>query len=103
MEKVELGEAGNDTGDDLGGRRSSGEDELVARGHGEGRARVLRAPASAWKTKACSVASQRGCGHDGDVRWRRRASAPMAMVVRGRGRARGEGETVAELTAVIGE
>ena len=53
--------------------------------------------------KACSVASQRGYGHDGDVRWRRRASASMAEVVRGRGRARGEGETVAELTAVAGE
>ena len=35
MEKVELGEAGNDAGDDLGGRRSSGEDEPEATGHGE--------------------------------------------------------------------
>ena len=95
--------AGNDGGEHVRGGRSSGEVELVASRHGEGRAGVLRAPASAWKTKACSVASQRGYGHDGDVRWRRRASASMAEVVRGRGRARGEGETVAELTAVAGE
>ena len=27
--------AGNDAGDEFGGGRSSGEDELVARGHGE--------------------------------------------------------------------
>ena len=37
VEKVELGEAGNDAGDDLGGRRSSGEDEPEATGHGEAR------------------------------------------------------------------
>ena len=65
------GVAGNVVGDEFGSGRSSGEVELVTRGHGEGRARVLRDPAGAWKTKACSVASQRGCGHDGDVRWRR--------------------------------
>ena len=65
------GVAGNIAGDEFGGGRSSGEVELVARGHGEGRAGVLRAPASAWKTKACSVASQCGYGHDGDMRWRR--------------------------------
>ena len=35
--EVELGEAGNDAGDDLGGRRSSGEDEPEATGHGEAR------------------------------------------------------------------
>ena len=35
--EVELGEAGNDAGDDLGGRRSSGEDESEATGHGEAR------------------------------------------------------------------
>ena len=85
------------------GGRSSGEVELIASKHGEGRAGVLRAPASALKTMACSVAAQRGCGHDGDMRWRRRASAPMAVVVRGRGRARGEGETMAKLTTVAGE
>ena len=31
--EVELGEAGNDAGDDLGGRRSSGEDKPEATGH----------------------------------------------------------------------
>ena len=34
---VELGVAGNGTGDDFGGRRSSGEDEPEATGHGEAR------------------------------------------------------------------
>ena len=34
---VELGVAGNVAGDDLGGRRSSGVDELDATGHGEAR------------------------------------------------------------------
>ena len=58
------GVAGNFTGVDLGGGRSSGEVELVVCRHGEGRAGVLRAPASAWKMKACSVAFQRGCGHE---------------------------------------
>ena len=37
VEKVELGEAGNNASDDLGGRRSSGEDEPEATGHGEAR------------------------------------------------------------------
>ncbi|OPX53944.1 hypothetical protein BTE48_16820 [Oceanospirillum multiglobuliferum] len=35
--EVELGEAGNDAGDGLGGRRSSGEDKPEATGHGEAR------------------------------------------------------------------
>ena len=35
--EVELGEAGNDAGDDLGGRQSSGEDKPEATGHGEAR------------------------------------------------------------------
>ena len=37
---VELGVAGNGAGDDLGGRRSSGDDELKAMGHGEARGEV---------------------------------------------------------------
>ena len=37
---VELGVAGNGAGDDLGGRRSSGEDEPEATGHGEARGEV---------------------------------------------------------------
>ena len=44
---VELQVAGNDAGDELCGCRSSGEVEPIARGHGKGRAVVLRAPASA--------------------------------------------------------
>ena len=82
VEKVELGEAGNNAGDDLGGRRSSGKDELVARRHGEERAGVLRAPASALKMMTCSVANQRGCGHDGDVRWRRRVRPSLLRSLR---------------------
>ena len=35
--EVELGEARNDAGDDLGGRRSLGEDGSKATGHGEAR------------------------------------------------------------------
>ena len=66
------GVAGDDDGEHVRGGRSSGEVELVASRHDEGRAGVLRAPSSALKTMACSVATQRGCGHDGDVRWRRR-------------------------------
>ena len=37
VEEVGLGEPENDTGDDLGGRRSSGKDETEATGHGEAR------------------------------------------------------------------
>ena len=37
VEKVQLWEVGNDAGDDLGSRRSSGEDEPEATGHGEAR------------------------------------------------------------------
>ena len=44
---VELGVAGNGAGDDLGGRRSSGDEELEATGHGEARGEVLRVPTSA--------------------------------------------------------
>ena len=44
---AELGVAGNGVGDDLGGRRSSGDDEPEATGHGEARGEVLRVPESA--------------------------------------------------------
>ena len=64
--------AGNVAGDDLGGRGSSREVGPDTRGHGEARGEVLRASASTVKTMACSESSQHGCGHDGDVRWRRR-------------------------------
>ena len=39
--EVELGEVGNNAGDDLGGRRSSGEDKPEATGHSEARGVVL--------------------------------------------------------------
>ena len=45
--EFELRVAGNNVGDDLGGRRSSGELGLVARGHGEVRGVVLRVPGDA--------------------------------------------------------
>ena len=44
---VELGVAGNGAGDDLGGRRSSGDDEPEATEHSEARGEVLRVPAGA--------------------------------------------------------
>ena len=44
---VELGVAGNVAGDDFGGRRSSGEDEPEATGHGEARGEVRWAPGDA--------------------------------------------------------
>ena len=44
---VELGVAGNGTGDDFGGRWSLAEVKHDARGHGEARGVVLRVPASA--------------------------------------------------------
>ena len=43
---VELGVAGNIAGDDFGGRRSSAEVELDARGHDEARGVMLRVPTS---------------------------------------------------------
>ena len=92
--------AGNVAGDDLGGRRSSGEAETEAAGHGEARGMVLRAPGSAWKTKACSDSSLRACGHGGDMAGGAELSASMAEGVVGRGRARGEGRKKDGLTAV---
>ena len=65
---------GDDDGENVHGGRSSGEVELVASRHGEGRAGVLRAPASALKMKACSVVTQlvvamtATCGGGGGLR-----------------------------------
>ena len=67
--------AGNVAGDDLGGRRSSGEVETKAAGHVEARGKVLWAAWAATNVMACSESSQRGCGHDGDVQRRRRVRA----------------------------
>ena len=80
---VELGVAGNVAGDDLGGRRSSGELGLVARGHGEVRGVVLRAPGDVMSAVTRSVSSLRICGHDGDMAGRAELSAVMANGVRG--------------------
>ena len=90
--------AGNVAGDDLGGHRSSGEAETEAAGHGEARGMVLRAPGSAWKTKACSDSSLRACGHGGDMAGGAELSASMAEGFGGRGRARGEGQRKDGLT-----
>ena len=63
---VELGVAGNGAGDDFGGRRSSGEVELDARGHGEARGVVLRVPASAVSALDMVVWPVGGRSHVGD-------------------------------------
>ena len=81
--------AGNVAGDDLGGRRSSGEAETESAGHDEARGMVLRAPGSAWKTKACSDSSLRACGHGGDMAGGAELSAVMANGVRGQLERRG--------------
>ena len=47
VEEVGLGEAGNDAGDDLGGRQSLGDDETEATGHDEARGEVRWAPGDA--------------------------------------------------------
>ena len=63
---VELGVAGNVAGDDLGGRRSSGEVEPEATGHGEARGVVLRVPASAVSALDMVVWPVGGRSHVGD-------------------------------------
>ena len=63
---VELGVAGNVAGDDFGGRRSSGEVELDARGHGEARGVVLRVPAGAVSALDTVVWPVVGRRHVGD-------------------------------------
>ena len=63
---VELGVAGNGAGDDLGGRRSLGDDEPEAMGHGEARGEVLRVPASAVGALDMVVWPVGGRSHVGD-------------------------------------
>ena len=63
---VGLGVAGNDAGDERCGCRSSGEVELVARRHGEERAGVLWAPASAVSVLVTVVWLVGGRSHVGD-------------------------------------
>ena len=63
---VELGVAGNGAGDDFGGRRSSGDDEPEATGHGEARGEVLRVPASAVSALDMVVWPVGGRSHVGD-------------------------------------
>ena len=69
---VGLGVAGNDAGDEFGGGRSLDKLGLVARRHGEVHGAVLRAAWATANTMACSESRQCGCGHDGDMRRRRR-------------------------------
>ena len=63
---MELGEVGNDAGDDLGGRRSSGDDEPEATEHGEARGEVLRVPTSAVGALDMVVWPVGGRSHVGD-------------------------------------
>ena len=58
--------AGNVAGDDLGGRRSSGEAETEAAGHGEARGMVLWAPAGAVSALVAMVWPVGGRSHVGD-------------------------------------
>ena len=63
---VELEVARNGAGDDLGGRRRSGDDEPEATGHGEARGEVLRVPASAVSALDMVVWPVGGRSHVGD-------------------------------------
>ena len=63
---VELGVAGNGAGDDLGGRRSSGDEEPEATGHSEARGEVLRVLASAVSALDMVVWPVGGRSHVGD-------------------------------------
>ena len=63
---VEFGVAGNITGDELCGCRSSGEVEPEATGHGEARGVVLRVPASAVSVLDAVVWPVGGRSHVGD-------------------------------------
>ena len=58
--------AGNIAGDDLGGRRSSGEAKTEAAGHGEVRGMVLQAPAGAVSALVAMVWPVGGRRHVGD-------------------------------------
>ena len=63
---MELGVAGNVTGNELCGCRSSGEVKLEATGHGEARGVVLRVPASAVSVLDMVVWPVDGRSHVGD-------------------------------------
>ena len=63
---VELGVAGNVAGDDLGGRRSSGEVEPEATGHGKARGEVRWAPGDAVSVLDTVVWPVVGRRHVGD-------------------------------------
>ena len=63
---VGLGFTGNDAGDELCGCRSSGEHGLVVRGHGKGRAVVLRVPRDAVSVLDTVVWPVGGRSHVGD-------------------------------------
>ena len=63
---VKLEVAGDGAGDDFGSRRSSGEVELDARGHGEARGVMLRVPAGAVSVLDTVVWPVVGRRHVGD-------------------------------------
>ena len=63
---VELGVAGNGTGDDFGGCRSSGDDEPEATEHGEACGEMLQVPTSAVSVLDMVVLPVGGRSHVGD-------------------------------------
>ncbi len=89
---VELGVAGDVAGDDFGGRRSSGEVELDARGHGEARGVMLRVPAGAVSALDMVVWPVGGRSHVGDELGGGACGAACCGRGRGRQQEREEGE-----------
>ena len=85
----DVGVAGDVAGDDLGGRRSSGEVGNGAVGHGGANGWVLRPPGDVLSTVTCSFSSLHVCGHDGDMAGGAELSAVMANGVRGQLERRG--------------
>ena len=73
--------AGIVTGVNLGSDRSSGEVGNGAVGHGGANGWVLWPPGDVLSTVTRSESSQRGCGHDGDVRWRRRVRPRSVLLL----------------------
>ena len=92
--------AGNVTGDDLGGRRSLGEAETEAAGHGEARGMVLRAPAGAVSALVAMVWPVGGRRHVGDELGGGGCSGERGTVHTVQEGVNGEGEDGAGLTAI---
>ena len=90
--EVELGEAGNDAGDEFGGGQSSGELGPVARRHSRGRRGVLRPPGGALSTVTRSAAAIGDDGHGGGMASGAKLSGSTEPAVRGRKRQGKRGE-----------